>query len=342
MNGRTCAHSLDAMLPRATEAVDNVVTGIEEARRRRTADLILELDLTEPLVEGVPADPLSAALARRKTPLRVALDGLRKAARDHRVVALVVKAGGSRPVLQPGRAQELGDAIATSAASGKLAVAWAETFGEFNHGSVGYYVATFCDEIWLQPSGDVCLTGLAIEVPFLRGALDKAGIVPQLAQRHEYKNAANVFTERAFTDAHREATQRIVESMMDQLLTGIAANRNLAHGRCAGARRPGAVVRDRGARSGSGRSPRLSRRRLRRGARAGRDRRRPAVRRALCPTEAGGVANRLAGAQDTVALVHVTGPIHLGPSGRQPLRRVERRLRHGGRRPPRRRPRPPR
>ncbi len=34
----------------------------------------------------------------------------------------------------------------------------------------------------------------------------------------------------------------------------------------------------------------------------------------------GGVPNRLAGAQDTVALVHVTGPIHLGPSGRQPLR----------------------
>ena len=102
---------------------------------------------------------------------------------------------------------------------GKPAIAWAETFGEFNPGSVGYYLATFCDEIWLQPSGDVCLTGLAIEVPFLRGALDKAGIVPQLAQRHEYKNAANMFTEREFTDAHREATQRIVESMMDQLVS---------------------------------------------------------------------------------------------------------------------------
>ena len=196
------------MLSRASQAVDNVRNGIEEARRRRTAELILELDLTEPLVEGVPSDPLSAALARRKTPLRAALDGLRKGARDPRVVALVVKTGGSRPVLQPGRAQELGDAIADFRSSGKFAVAWAETFGEFNHGSVGYYVATFCDEIWLQPSGDVCLTGLAIEVPFLRGTLDKAGIVPQLAQRHEYKNAANVFTERAFTDAHREATQR--------------------------------------------------------------------------------------------------------------------------------------
>ena len=79
------------MLSRASQAVDNVRNGIEEARRRRTAELILELDLTEPLVEGVPSDPLSAALARRKTPLRAALDGLRKGARDPRVVALVVK-----------------------------------------------------------------------------------------------------------------------------------------------------------------------------------------------------------------------------------------------------------
>ena len=149
---------------------------------------------------------MSAVFARRKTPLRVAVDGLRRAAGDDRVVALVVKAGGSRPVLQLGRAQELGDAIADFRSHGKLAVAWAETFGEFNRGSVGYYVATFCDEVWLQPSGDVCLTGVAAEVPFLRGALDKAGITPQLAQRHEYKNAANVFTQRGFTAAHREAT----------------------------------------------------------------------------------------------------------------------------------------
>ena len=33
----------------------------------------------------------------------------------------------------------------------------------------------------------------------------------------------------------------------------------------------------------------------------------------------GGAARRLGGARDTVALVHVTGPIHLGPSGRQRL-----------------------
>jgi protease IV len=307
------------MLPRATQALDNVVTGIEEARRRRTASLILELDLTEPLVEGVAADPLSAAMARRKTPLHVALDGLRKGARDPRVRALVVKAGGSRSVLQPGRAQELGEAIRDFRSQDKLAVAWAETFGEFNHGTVGYYLATFCDEIWLQPSGDVCLTGIAIEVPFLRGALDKAGITPQLAQRHEYKNAANLFTERGFTEAHREATRRIVASMMDQVVGDIATNRKLDND---------------GVRALVDRAPLFANEALEAGLvdrlgyrddvydavreRVGADVVQQYVGRYARP-KLGGIPNRVVGAGDTVALVHVTGPIHLGPSGRQRL-----------------------
>jgi protease IV len=218
------------MMDRAKFATDTVVRQIEEVRRHRTADLVLELDLTEPLVEGVPHDPVSALVARRRTSLQVILEGLDRAARDPRVRALLVKVGGSRSSVGLGRAQELRDAVRELRDRGKLTVAWAETFGEFRDGSVPYYLATGCDQIWLQPSGDVCLTGVAAEVPFLRGALDKAGIAPQIAQRHEYKNVANLFTERGFTPAHREAVEHLVQSMTEQLVAGIAAGRNLDAG----------------------------------------------------------------------------------------------------------------
>ena len=33
--------------------------------------------------------------------------------------------------------------------------------------------------------------GVGVETTFLRGALDKLGIEPQLEQRYEYKNAAD-------------------------------------------------------------------------------------------------------------------------------------------------------
>jgi len=215
------------MLERARELTDGVTGQIEAARRRRTADLVLELDLTEPLTEGVAQDPVSAVMARRRTALGTVLEGLSRASRDPRVRALVVKLGGSQPVLSPARAQELRQAVLDFRDGGKLAVAWAETFGELGRGTVPYYLATGFDEIWLQPSGDVCLTGVAVEMPFFRGALDKAGVTLQVGKRHEYKNAADVLTEPAFTTAHREATERLVQSLMEQLVAGIAAGRNL-------------------------------------------------------------------------------------------------------------------
>jgi len=39
--------------------------------------------------------------------------------------------------------------------------------------------------------------------PFLRGTLDKLGVKPEFGQRHEFKNAMNLFTETKFTEAHR-------------------------------------------------------------------------------------------------------------------------------------------
>jgi hypothetical protein len=52
----SCSYSpsLALMLERAKAASHDVVTQIDDVRRRRTAALVLELDLTEPLVEGLP------------------------------------------------------------------------------------------------------------------------------------------------------------------------------------------------------------------------------------------------------------------------------------------------
>src|SRR6266496_4130874 len=51
---------------------------VAKFRQRRTAPLILELDLTEGIIEERPADPLSAVvLARRRLLLADVLDGLR-------------------------------------------------------------------------------------------------------------------------------------------------------------------------------------------------------------------------------------------------------------------------
>ncbi len=195
-------------------------------RQRRTGPLILELDLTEGIAEGPPADPLSALLTMRKTRLQDLLEGLRRAAADDRVRVLVVKVGGSRIGLA--QVQELRAAIGDFRKSGKLTVAWAESFGDFVHGNVPYYLATGFDRIYLQPSGTLGLTGVAVEQVFLHGALEKLGIGFESAKRYEYKSAPDQLTESAFTGPAREAAARLAESVTEQLAGVIAAGRGLS------------------------------------------------------------------------------------------------------------------
>jgi protease IV len=193
---------------------------ITTLRQRRTAPLILELDLSDGIAEEPPTDPLSALATMRRPRLPDVLDGLRRARADGRVRALVAKVGGQRMGLA--QVQELHAAIAAFAAAGKLAVAWAETFGDFSPGNVPYYLATAFDRIYLQPSGDLGLTGISVQNWFYRGALDKLGVEFQVGKREEYKSAAERFTEQGYSGPAREALQRMAASIVEQITEAIA------------------------------------------------------------------------------------------------------------------------
>lgn len=168
-------------------------------------------------------DALTSLLATKRLRMRDWVEALDAASRDARIRGLVVKINPSGVGF--GQLQELRDALVAFRKAGKPTIAWADTFGEFGPGDGAYYLATACDEIYLQPSGDVGLAGLMAESPFLRGAFDKAGIVPRMDHRYEYKNAMNMYTEKAFTEAHRRATQELLDSLWNQMVAGIAEAR---------------------------------------------------------------------------------------------------------------------
>ena len=203
-----------------------LTTRLAKIRQHRTAPLILELDLTDGLSETRPADLVSGLLARGKTALPDVLDGLRRARQDDRVAVLVARLGGKPIGLAA--VQELRRAGADFAEAGKPTIARAESFGEFSAANVQYYLATAFESVWLQPSGDLGLTGIAVERVFLRGALDKVGADFQVAARHEFKSAAEQLTETGFSGPAREATERMTASVTEQLVQAIAERRGLS------------------------------------------------------------------------------------------------------------------
>lgn len=188
-------------------------------------NLVLELDLSQPLAEQVPEDSLASAFGNPETTMRDVLDALEKGAKDDRVKALLVhveQVGGLAA------AQELRDAVKAFRASGKKAIAFTDSFGEAGNGTGAYYLAAAFDEVYIQPSGDVNLTGLAMETPFARDMFAKVGVQPRIGQRYEYKNAVNTYTEQGFTAPHKEAMEKLLGSMYGQIVRGIAEDRKIS------------------------------------------------------------------------------------------------------------------
>ena len=188
--------------------------------------LFLEVDFEQEFVEHLPDDPLARAFLVDKADLLDTVETLERAGNDERVVALIGRIGADS--LDPATSQKLRDAILAFREKGKKAIAHAETFGENRAANQAYYLASAFDEIYLQPSGMVGLTGLLSENVFLRGSLDKLGVVPRLDHREEYKSFKNLFTERQLTEAHEKAARAIVDSLFEQMVKGIGEGRKLS------------------------------------------------------------------------------------------------------------------
>ncbi len=203
--------------------------GVDPSTGRRralpgTSPLLLEIDLTTAPADPAPGDPLARLAARGRPQRGPLLRTLHEAGADRRVVGLVAKVGGTLPWAL---AQELRAGVTAFAASGRPTVAWAETFGAGGGDLPAYALATAFDEVWLQPTGDLALLGVAVETTFLRGALDKLGVEPELEGRYEYKNAVDRISRTELTPAHRESLERLSGSLLDRAVADVAAGRGL-------------------------------------------------------------------------------------------------------------------
>jgi protease-4 len=195
---------------------------VDTARHRGVPNgCVLELDLLTVPGETAGFDPLAVITGGgRPMVLREAVAAIHRAADDSRIAGLIARV--QIPAAATGPVQELRDAI-WAFSDVKPSLAWAETYP----GTLSYYLASAFREVWMQPSGTVGLVGFATNATFLRDALNKAGIEAQFIARGEYKSAANLFTQDHYTDAHREADSRLLESLQTQVWRAVAESRHL-------------------------------------------------------------------------------------------------------------------
>ncbi|MFC7673069.1 signal peptide peptidase SppA [Mycolicibacterium sp. GCM10028919] len=204
-----------------TDDIRAIARKVDTARHHGVPNgCVLELDLQSVPNETGGFDPMALLSGGRPLLLREAIAAIHRAAEDRRVAGLIARV--QVVAAAPGPVQELREAIAAFTEV-KPSIAWAETYP----GTMSYYLASAFHEVWMQPSGTVGLIGFATNALFLRDALDKAGVQAQFVARGEYKSAANLFTHSEYTEAHREADTRLVESLHGQVLAAVAESRHL-------------------------------------------------------------------------------------------------------------------
>jgi len=188
--------------------------------------VILEANFEQPLVENIPESPTAKLTLSDRHTLRDEVDAIDRGANDDRVTGMIARIGAAPMGLA--QVQELREAVQRFRSRRKFAIAYAETLGEFGPGNSSYYLATAFDQIYLQPSGDVGLTGIIMESPFVKGTLAKLGMKFHGDHRYEYKNALNTLTETKYTAPHKEAETALMNSWFVQLRDGICEARQIA------------------------------------------------------------------------------------------------------------------
>ncbi|MGD9639482.1 MAG: signal peptide peptidase SppA [Alphaproteobacteria bacterium] len=188
-------------------------------------DSFIYVDLDKGFFEGEPNTLLSQIVNSESLPLYRLLETIEAASKDDKIKGIA--ASISEVEIGLAGAQEIRNAVLKFRKTGKKAIIFSESYGSLGSGTAEYYIASAFDEIWMQPTGELGITGLRVEIPFAKKALDKLGVKPSFFSFYEYKTAAAHFTDETFTKEHRESLTSLLQSIYDTVTGDIAEARNL-------------------------------------------------------------------------------------------------------------------
>jgi len=140
---------------------------------------------------------------------------LRKAAVDPRIKGLAVRVD---PVsVGWARVNEISRALEAFRASGKPCLAWIAAGGEKE-----YVLAASCGRVACPPTAYVGLRGLTVGGTFVRSALDKAGVEPEVRRIGVYKSAGDQLLRRDMSEAQREQLAGLLDGAFDGFVSSAA------------------------------------------------------------------------------------------------------------------------
>jgi protease-4 len=190
----------------------------------------LVVQLEGALVEQLTDSPLSVSMGlvndsqEHETLLRDVIESLQLAAKDPRISVAVLDthrlSGGGLTKLRV-----LAQAIADFKKSGKKVYA----FGRYAS-QEQYYVMAQADEVYLEPSGAIELSGYAAYGLYFHDALERLGVQVNVFKVGTHKSFTEPFTRQSMSPEDREQTLGYVTPLWNTYMSGVEASRRLPPG----------------------------------------------------------------------------------------------------------------
>ena len=209
-----------------------ILLGIAGSMEKSVAvhpESILKIDFSEVLTDAPSSDPLAGIdlmtlQTTRQLSLFKALRAIEAAGTDDRIKGIYLRMNGGGGVTGSALLEELREALLEFKQSGKFIVAYNETYSQGQ-----YYLASVADKIYLQPEGGMEWSGLASDVMFYKGLLDKLDLRAEVFRPTacKYKSAVEPFILDKMSAANREQMQALVNSMWGTISGAVCESRGI-------------------------------------------------------------------------------------------------------------------
>jgi len=174
---------------------------------------IKERSIDDPLAELFPGDNTNIGLLDLKKAIKAAKD-------DENIKGILIEL--KWVVAGYASLEEIRNDLQDFRSSGKFVISYGDYLNEKD-----YYLASVADEIYIHPEGWMELNGLASNMVFFKGTLDKLEIEPQIFKVGDYKSAAEPITRKDMSDENREQILSFLNSIYDNYLENVAESRTI-------------------------------------------------------------------------------------------------------------------
>ncbi len=155
------------------------------------------------------------------TSMKSLLQRFEQARKDPNVLAVVIDI--EQAALGIGQLEEIHTALRAFASVGKEVYVHADQLSLLT-----YAAASAASHVSITPTGELWLLGLYGEAPYLRGALDKLGIVPDFEQMGDFKSAAETLTRTGPSPQAAQMHKWLYDGLYDAIVELIAKGRGLS------------------------------------------------------------------------------------------------------------------